>query len=362
MYDIIKRVTRRRRRSERPSRQRVAVFFAVIIIVVYAFLIVLSAKNVFAIGNPDSINIDAVKAYDSVLEADDLLVVVEYNLPYSSLPDEIITDAFLGRFKRSTTELNTVEPFAFNDKGYGKGVFSFYWTAAQKSTDSIEFDNPNEEDYTVTLQGDIGVFTGSVPTTTTDTIGFRDSTDTKNLLLADVKAIALVLENDTAWEADRGSVITTGGGTAQFTTTGEDYFSNAIPNLDLMIPSIFSSGVTTPDFTERTPNRSFEETLDTFWDGNWVDTRFQNLATRLEVPKRTLTTLFALFFMGLITWFVAKLLGGDEKAIAFGLLTNAVTLPMAAGVNWIPINLAITVGFICLLGIGFALFLRRAGS
>ncbi|KKL46161.1 hypothetical protein LCGC14_2348370, partial [marine sediment metagenome] len=125
-----------------------------------------SATPVYAIDNPDTISIETVRAYDSVLTSGDLLIIVQYNLAYASLPDEVITDAFIGRFKLGTIELNSVEPFSFNDKGYGRGVFSLFWTPTQKTADSIEFNNPNLEDYTLTLQGDIGVFTGSVPTTT----------------------------------------------------------------------------------------------------------------------------------------------------------------------------------------------------
>lgn len=92
------------------------------------------AGVVHAIANPDTIAITQVRAFDSVLEGGDLLMVVEYNLAYSSIPDEVISDAFLGRFIRSSTELKNVEPFAFNDKGYGLGIFSLYWSASEQTS------------------------------------------------------------------------------------------------------------------------------------------------------------------------------------------------------------------------------------
>jgi len=316
-----------------------------------------SATPVYAIDNPDTISIETVRAYDSVLTSGDLLIIVQYNLAYASLPDEVITDAFIGRFKRDTIELNSVSPFSFNDKGYGRGVFSLFWTPTQKTADSIEFNNPNLEGYTLTLQGDIGVFTGSVPTTTSDSITYS------NQLFSDVKALAQKFENDPGWNDDAAfaDLITTAGGVDQLTSVGEEYFSNAIPNLNVMIPSIFSSGKTLADFVPRASNRSFEGELNTFWDGTTIDDGFDSLAEDTEAPRLLWTTMAALFFMGVIAFVMGKWLKDTGLGIAFGLLTTAATLPMATAVNLVPLNLTVVIAFLAVVGIGWTLFARRAG-
>jgi hypothetical protein len=325
--------------------------------------IALIPTSALAIADPDTINIEDVQAFDGVLEANDLLVIVKYTLSYSSIPSEVINDAYLGRFLRGTTELRAVEPFAFNDKGYGLGVFSIYWNASQKSTDSIEFNNTNSEDYKLILQGKPGVFTGSVPTTTTGTIVYQDAADTKDLLFSTIQSLATALENNAGWSANSQDLISTTSGVIQLTSTGENYFSNAIPQLQSMVPDIFSSGTTSADFTEDTFDDAFDDSIDSFWDGNWVDARFDNLAAQLKVPKNVLTALFATFFMGLIAWFLgSKILGNTEQAGAFGLLTFAVTLPMAAAVDWFPREVVLIIALTGVLGIGFVLFLRRAGN
>jgi hypothetical protein len=341
---------------------------------VLASLIALLPGQAFAIGDPDSITISDIRAYDSVLESGDLLVIVEYDLPYTSIPTETIGDAYLGRFLRSTTELNSVEPFSYNDKGYGVGIFSLYWSATQKTTDSIEFDDSNSEAYAITLQGKIGVFTGSVPTTTTTTITWQDVSDTKDLLKLHIVELAQRFESDTDWNdgtqsniintasTNFGNLISVTTGNDQLTAVGEEYFSNAIPQIQVMVPSLFSSGVTTPDFTERSFDKSFEGNINSFWDGNWVDTRFQNLADTYRVPKRTLTTIVALFFMCLIAFFVSRLLDSTDNGMAFGLMTFAVTLPMAAAVNWVPMAVVASVGFICLTGVSWSIWGRRSGA
>lgn len=319
-----------------------------------------------AIDNPDTIAISDVRAYESVLKGDDLLVIVEYNLAYGSLPDEIISDAFLGRFFRSTTELKNVEPFAFNDKGYGVGIFSFYWNPTELAAASIEFEDPNSEGYSVTLQGKVGVFTGTVPSISSGAITWADNTNTHDLLFAHVESLARKFENNSGWndDADFDDLIESPGGSPQLTSegigSGEEYFSNAMPQLQSMIPSIFSSGLSSPDFSEPPAERGFADELDDFWLNNWVDTHFNTLATTYDAPKRTITSLIATFFMGLIAFFSAGLLGRHPDAGGFALLTMAFTLPMFGAINFIPLQLVIMISFVLgVLGLGWFFYLRR---
>jgi len=282
-------------RPRRRRRSHCHPFWLPVLIGSLAVFAALVPAALYAIADPDTINIEEIRAYDSVLESGDLLIIAEYNLAYAVTPTDTITDTYLGRFKRGSTELNTVEPYAFNDNGFGRGLFSLYWTAAQKSTDSIEFDNPNSESYTVTLQGKVGSFPGVVPSTTTDTILWQAAANTKDQLFRHIQTLAARFENDAGWEANSQNLITTGGGAIQLTASGEEYFSNAVPQLHVMIPAIFSSGVSVPDFTESPSRRSLESDLDNFWEGNWVDTRFSNLATTMRVDKNLLTALVAFF-------------------------------------------------------------------
>tara|TARA_R110002020_G_scaffold6667_2_gene28244 strand:+ start:58 stop:1140 length:1083 start_codon:yes stop_codon:yes gene_type:complete len=334
---------------------------------VFVFLMA-NAKPLFAISNPDTIAIENVKAYDAVLEADDLLVIVEYNLAYSVIPDEIISDAYLGRFLVGTTELTSVEPYAFNDRGYGKGIFSFYWSAAQKETASIEFENPNSENYLVTLQGKPGVFPGTAPSITTPAINWQDTSTTTNLLHSQVRNLAYKFENDPAWNDDIAyDLIQNPGGVDQLTAagsgSGEEYFANAIPQLQSMIPGIFSSGTSAPDFSESSTNQSYENDLNTFWDGNWIGTHFDTLATTYDAPRGVITALIATIFIGLISFFCANLLGQNAESAGFGMLTMAVTLPMFTAINMVPLNFTIVTTFVLgVLGIGWVIFLRRAGA
>ena len=135
----------------------------------------MTVGTVYAIADPASISIENVRAYQSVLETGDLLVVVKYDLVYASTPTELINNAYVGRFMRGAAELNSDDPFPFNDNGYGVGIFSFYWTPDEVLDSSIEFNDTNTEGYSVNFQGKLGVFPGSIPLTSTTTITWRTS-------------------------------------------------------------------------------------------------------------------------------------------------------------------------------------------
>ena len=348
------------RPSNRRRRRRTRAFIVAFILAVVGLMVL--TDTVFAIADPDRPpTIDKITAYDGVLDAGDLLVVVEYDLKYASLPDEPINEAYLGRFFTGTTELNSTEPYAFNDKGYGRGVFSMYWTAAQKATASIEFDNTNSEDYQIKFEGKVGVFPGDVPTTTATNILWQDPT-TKGLLHTQIKDLARSLEFDVKWAANSQDLISSTGGVDLLTAAGEEYFANAIPHLQAMVPSLFSSGVRAANFTEEAFGSSYSDELDTFWDDNWIDTTFTTLATTLRVGKGLLWALFALYWIVIIVWFTSKLLGNTDVAQQFGILTIAVTMPMFAAVGMIPLEMAILVAFLAIIGLMWTFMLRRAGG
>ncbi len=335
------------------------------LLIVVAVVIALgfNYSSVLAIEDPTSISIEDVRAYDGVLTSGDMLLVVEYNLVYGSTPTETIDQAFLGRFTRDGTEYASVEPYAYNDKGYGRGAFSLYWTKTQKEADSIEFSNPNGETYQIVFQGKVGVFPGSAPSTTTATIDWRDTVSTETELFNHVQALANLFQNDAGW-TDNTPLISTSSDIIQLTAKGEDYFTNAIPALGSMVPSLFSSAVSSPDDTPISHSKDFQNEVNTFWDteGSWVDSRFDNLAEKFRMPKSVITSILSLFIIAGVIWGCAKLMDQSDRGWEFGILTIAVTLPILTAVNWMPMGVTMSVALFALLGIGWTLFLRRAGS
>ena len=348
------------------SQRKSVGWFLLFIIVLTGFIgaLVLTAGRVRAISNPTSITIVSSTAYSGVLETDDLLVVVHYNLAYGSFPTEQISDAYVGRFLRGTTELNSVEPFPFNNRGYGVGGFSMYWTAAEKTTDSIEFGDTNSEGYKIIFQGKPGVFPGSTPTTATNPdsppIVWQSASKTQELLQKGIKLLAYEFERNSAWVTNTYDLISGKAGTEQLTANGEIYFSGVVPNLQVMIPDLFSSAAQTVPIIERTYTKSYAKDLEKIWDGNWVDKRFSNLASQLKMPKEVITSMVAFIICAFIAFVMMGVLHGTPYGLEFGLMTFAVTIPLFTVVAWIPLAVTGLIAFIAVMGIGWAFLGRKA--
>jgi len=92
-------------------------------------------QTVSAISEPTSgPTIEEVHIYRHCLEADDMLVVVQYHLDYTTNPSETINRAFFGRFMSAdSVELRNVAPYPYYDKGYDHGIYSMYLSASEAS-------------------------------------------------------------------------------------------------------------------------------------------------------------------------------------------------------------------------------------
>jgi hypothetical protein len=331
-------------------------WLALIIIIIGAVFSLTRLVYAQAVADPDTLTIDNIFAYDSVLEDDDLLVVVVYNVAYATLPTLGINQTFICRFLADSAEQNASEIIPFNNLGYGLGVCSFYWTASQKVTSSIEYDNPNSETYEVVVQGKPSAF-ASPPRVTNQNIQWRDANDTVNLLTADIIAIATTLETDAAWVANGFTLLDFITGLTVLTRNGESYFGRAIPNLAAMVPDIFGSSVTQPFIDEREFTFSERDRLGGFWVGTGLETAFQAGADMFNVPQSYFTAFIGLFLISIVAGLGIMITQSAE----FGLMTAAVTVPLVGVIGLLSLTFVVVVGALCILALGFALFLRRAG-
>ena len=117
--------------------QRVKKKVKILVIAFIAMLIVLTASPLLAINYPNiGPTIEGVDVYRHCLEDDDMLVVVQYNLNYTTNPEETIAQAWLGRFKSAgALEIARVVPYSYYDSGYNHGIFSMYLSA----TDAVGY-------------------------------------------------------------------------------------------------------------------------------------------------------------------------------------------------------------------------------
>jgi len=340
-----------------PGSGRVARYLAPKFLAFAVALALLMPGTASAQAAPDDLIILSVQGYTGALEEDDLLLVVHYDIEYASPPAQLVSDTFIGRFLIGTADKNSTELFPFSQRGYNEGLFSFYWTKLEAATDSVEYNNPNAENYTIRLQGKPGVFPGGVPSINSSTITWRTTLE----LREDIIALAEVLQGDPNWVTEELSLIVTGDQT-QFTSDGEEYFATVIPRLASMESSLFGSAVTMLLPVTRTPTNTYQEDLEDFWVGYWVDTNFQSIADNFQIDLIVIKTLFA--FLAMLAVCVATgilLKDHGEKAVEFGILTMAVTLPLAISVGLVAMPLGMIVGLLALVGLSWAFFGRRGG-
>lgn len=307
------------------------------------------------IPDPDSMTLESVRAYSGTINTDDMLVIIEYRIDYAILPSLAATDAFICRFFVDGLEVNAAEIIAFNNLGYGLGVCSMYFTAAELVAAGIEFENPNAEDYEAIVQGKPSAF-ADPPLVRTSSINYRDPNLTAQLLLTDVANLAIGLENDAGWLANGFDLITFTTGQQVLTLDGEAYFGQAIPNLQIMIPDLFGSSTTSPQVFERQFGVSEQDRLLGLWDAGPMGPLFQQLADDLRLSKTWILALLGLAVVGGAVFLAVRLTGAPE----FGMLTIPFSFPLVTAAGLGSMTAVFFVTALGIIGLMFSLFLRRA--
>ena len=119
---------------------------------------------VYAVDNPDNLQITSAQVYRDLVETGDLLMLAEYNIEYATTPVDSADINFLTRLLQSNTTLGTNVPYPFNTEGYGQGAVSIY--LSQTETEASGFTDSSGvysawpiAGLTVKLEGNPTVFT-----------------------------------------------------------------------------------------------------------------------------------------------------------------------------------------------------------
>lgn len=331
---------------------RLGVRLFIIFIIVLVTIGFIARDKILAISNPDLMEIVIIRAFDSVIEEDDMLFVAYYRIDYETIPTERATEAFIARFIDGTTERQATTPFAFVNQGYSDGVFSFYFS----SSDVIDFGLVWEGSYTIRLQGNPSLF--PVPTVVNSgSINWTSQLVTLTRFREYILDFARDLE--VTWaeftDPDIALIQETPDGTA-FTDNGDTYFTNVIPNLRVIMPTLFSGRIVVPDFTERVHNTTYSQDLQNFWDGTSFGNNFQAWADLLNMNRVLLTTLILVAF----NIFVAYVSFVVTQQTAFAPLTVAVLFPIGAWIGMTDMILAALMTTLSVVASAYILYLRRA--
>jgi len=218
--------------------------------VVTMILVLLFPAVALAIDDPDALATNDVYVYEHLLETGDCGVLMVNNIQYdpTANPAETITEAYLGIFidTDGSTQLKATAPYYFTDTGddgWGMGIIWIYFTAAEVTTYSI--DSADELLYSNWLTGNptLVLNPGPNPPNIAAPISYWQPAGTSTSTLFTLRILSLATTLGTAWGTPLIQDTALGH---RLTSDGEDYFTNSIPNLRDIAPSLFASGTYDP--------------------------------------------------------------------------------------------------------------------
>ena len=212
-------------------------------VVLAACLILLMPAIALAIDDPDDLQVLAGYVFDDLLEEGDVGILIDYFIDYSITgnPTETTNEAYLGVFVDTDgiTQLKATAPFPFDDMGYGRGLIWIYFSATEAAT----IDRADEALYKIWLTGNPTLDWDAEPPKVITGISYWQHVDTNTSMLLALRIMSLAKAFGIAWTETLYEETPLG---ARLTAMGEEYFTNAIPNLRFMAPGIFSAGTSVP--------------------------------------------------------------------------------------------------------------------
>ena len=249
-----------------------------------------------ALADPDVIRLESINRYDDVAVSGDAFFLVEYTLEYVVAPNESIAQGWLGRLidVGGSGQLAAVQPFSggdIPDQGYSRGTFGFYFQIEPTVTGTLR----------ITLEGNpalsptpVGIFSESI------------TQQSASNLVIDLRAQATRLED--VWAVDL--ILPSSDGVNRYSLAGEEYFTSALPNLRNLAPDLFVLQSITPEVPDRSFDTTYTDARFAIWDGTFLATGFQDLATFLNV-----SVVVARFFLALLIALTVAVLMGRVNGI-----------------------------------------------
>lgn len=316
-----------------------------------ALALLLVATPALAITPPTSTVLDEVTVWRHFLELNDLLILARYTITFASPPSESVDLTFMGRFMNGDTEFASVAPYPYYlDKGYGQGVFAIYLSATQVTAKSITWETTS---YSVRLSGNPALaWDPSFPSVSSSALSWQtysSKADTASALATKLLAIAGNLS--IIWNIDLTTPTTLG---TKFSTSGEDYFTRAIPDLRTATPNIFQIAFSTPTFREETHAKTYETTLKE--QVGWVNSALDSVAADFSIGRGmigvfiALATVIAVIILGLRFGIGAEM----------GLVASIAPLVGEAKLGLLSLTALGIMSLLCILLAAFILFLKKA--
>lgn len=298
----------------------------------------------------------------SLLETDDFLLVAEYNVPYETppLPDDPINVNYIFELiaEDGVTKLGTGSPYPYEDKGYNLGVISFYFSA----TDAPDWN----KNYILRITGnpskfpDPPVYSATIPLSAYSLLLSTDTEGNQEELAERIRILAAPLE--ISWDI---VLLSAQDADILLTSAGETYFTNAIPGLRNMAPSLFFTQIVGADTSTRTWGTSLGDTymarlygvdgLPGTADDHWMYTAMATAADNFNIPYVLLVGIGVVGICVVLIWQSSQKFGTAMPGYVGSLL-----VVMCGGILTMGFTVIALVTLALVLGGGWFLFMRKA--
>ncbi len=312
------------------------------------FLLLTVAVPVLATDAPDSVALEDIWANRNLLETGDLLIHFKYNVEYATPPAENIQQAFIFRLfdAANTVELGSRLAYPFHDDGYGFGTVAFYFDADSSPGWGTA--------YFIRVEGNPVYFSTPFSQSFQMTASNYSTFSTKDANVAELKdrIISLTQDLQVAWsvllldEVDIGTV---------FSTSGELYFRNSIPGLQVICPDLFYVQVQDLEYTSVVHDNTYAGTIEARFDGTWVGTSLEGLGGLFG----TSTQLIGVGIMVVLCIIVVAVSARHLASINSGLMDCLTVVILCGAFSLIPFGLMSLIIFLLYAYLGWLVIYRR---
>jgi len=219
-------------------------------------------------AEPDELAIRDVQAYRHLIESDDLLLVIEYNIAYATTPDDTAREWWMFRLvSPGGSDIGRALPYSYGQNGYQYGICSMYWAA--DNPDKPAWDSLN----TVRIEGNPTAW-NTLPTPVTYTMSTSDYCDETTQDGNQYEFAYWVLNTFTDIEINwgvSGELVTQTNAGTVLTAEGQHYLLGAIPGANYMCPDVFAVKDVALDLTEETYTHQRDEDTNDRYSGTMIE-------------------------------------------------------------------------------------------
>lgn len=314
-----------------------------IILTLCLLLIASPASSIFAIDVPNSISLDSTaQAFRSLLEPNDMLIIVGYNIAYYIYPEETAYETFIGRVLDSNgLSIAATRLFAYYEAGYSEGVFSLYMNA---ETAPVWGSNIQ-----VSLSGNPTLdWSGPIPNTSTNIIEWNNDLGGLTSFILDK---AYVLSN--TWNVDLLLRLASG---IKLSDYGDVYFSSVVPNLRQLCPDLYADSSYSPAYKEAEYSQNYLNQLWARWDTTPYAVSFANLAEYFNLTSTQFRGVLAFILLGVASVAIAGVTQSPKPL----LIIILPTIFMLNLMGMLSLLVTAILGFASVLLLGYILFYKGA--